>query len=77
MQEHRPVLSLRERDRRWGRVRDLLGAHQLDCLLIGGYRGRERFECYVTDDYLEGAVVFPREGAPTALTWTGLRVSRA
>ena len=77
MEERRPVLSLRERDRRWARVRDLMRAHQLECLLVGGYRGRERYESYITDDYVEGAVVFPLEGEPTALTWTGLRVSRA
>src|SRR5262249_57019414 len=74
MNEQLPVLSLRERDRRWQRVRDLMRAHELECLIVGGYRGRERYECYITDDYVEGAVIFPLEGEPTALTWTGLRI---
>jgi Xaa-Pro aminopeptidase len=77
MNERPPVLSLRERDRRWQRVRDLMRAHELECLIVGGYRGRERYECYITDDYVEGAVIFPLGGEPTALTWTGLRISRA
>ena len=72
-----PVLSLRERDRRWAAIRDLMGAHELDCLLVGGHRGREHFESYITDDYIEGVVVFPMEGEPATLTWTDMRISRA
>jgi len=76
MHQAPPVLSLRERDRRWERVRGLLRAHALQGLIVGGFRGRERYESYLTDDYNEGSVVFPLEGEPVALTWTSLRVSR-
>jgi Xaa-Pro aminopeptidase len=72
-----PTLSLQERDRRWQRVREMMLAQRLDCLIVGGFRGREHYESYITDDYVEGAVVFPLEGEPTTLTWTGSRVSRA
>ena len=77
MNESTPVLSLRTRELRWQRVRDLMRAHDLGCLLVGGLRGREHFETYITDDYVEGVVVMPLEGEPTVLTWTGSRISRA
>lgn len=72
-----PTLTLKERDRRWRCVRDMMRTLSLDCLIVGGFRSRERYESYVTDDYVEGVVIFPPEGEPTTLTWTGSRVSRA
>ena len=72
-----PTLSMAERDRRWQRVRDLMRKHQLAGLLIAGFRAREMYESYVSDDYNEGCVVFPLEGEPTVLTWAPLRVKRA
>ena len=39
MNESTPVLSLRTRELRWQRVRDLMRAHDLGCLLVGGLRG--------------------------------------
>ena len=72
-----PSLSTRERDRRWKNVRDLMRSRNLDGLIVGGFRGREHFESYLTDDYVEGVVIFPLDGDPTVLTWTGSRVSRA
>ena len=76
-QVHPPTLSMGERDRRWARVRELMRKHQVDGLLVTGFRAREMYESYVSDDYNEGCVVFPLEGAPTVLTWAPLRVKRA
>lgn len=72
-----PTLSFAERDRRWARLRGLLREHGLDGALIAGFRAREMYESYVSDDYNEGCVVFPLEGDPVVLTWAPLRVMRA
>jgi Xaa-Pro aminopeptidase len=72
-----PVLSFAERDRRWAAVRDLMRAHEVECLLVAGFRSREMYESYIDDDYTEGCVVFPLEGDPVVLTWAHLRVLRA
>lgn len=72
-----PSLSFAERDRRWAAVRALMRERDLDCLLVGGFRAREMYESYITDDYGEGCVVFPLEGDPVALTWVHMRVLRA
>ena len=71
-----PTLSLRERDRRWAAVRGLMREQGVDCLLVAGFRSREMYESYVSDDYNEGAVVFPLDGDPVVLTWAHLRVLR-
>ena len=72
-----PTLSLAERDRRWARVRALMRERRLDALLVAGFRAREMYESYLSDDYNEGCVVFPLEGDPVVLTWAHLRVMRA
>ncbi len=72
-----PVLSLAERDRRWARVRELMRERRLDGLLVAGFRAREMYETYISDDYNEGCVVFPLEGDPVVITWAVLRVMRA
>jgi Xaa-Pro aminopeptidase len=72
-----PVLSLGERDRRWARVRELMREQRLDGLLVAGFRAREMYETYISDDYNEGCVVFPLEGDPVVITWAVLRVMRA
>ncbi len=72
-----PTLSLNERDRRWKLTRDLMRSHNLDCLLVGGFRGKEHYECYITDDYIEGVAIMPLTGEPTALTWAISRINRA
>jgi len=72
-----PSLSLNVRDRHWEMVRGMMRERGLDCLLVGGFRSRERYESFITDDYNEGSVVFPLEGDPTTQTWTELRVMRA
>jgi len=74
---HPPELTLAERDRRWQRVRELMRREKLDGLLVGGFRAREMYESYLSDDYNEGCVLFPLEGAPIVVTWAPLRVKRA
>jgi len=72
-----PVLSLKERDRRWARLRELMREHKLDGMLLAGFRAREMYESYVSDDYNEGCVIFPLDGEPVVITWALLRVMRA
>lgn len=49
----------------------------LDGVLVAGFRSREMYESYISDDYNEGCVLFPLEGAPVVVTWAHLRVLRA
>lgn len=72
-----PVLSFTERDRRWSSVRALMREHQLDCLVVAGFRAREMYESYISDDYNEECSVLPLEGDAVVLTWANLRVLRA
>src|SRR5215813_205615 len=72
-----PTLSLTERDRRWARVRQLMRERGFDGLLVAGFRSREMYETYISDDYNEGCVIFPLEGDPVVITWAHLRVMRA
>ncbi|HLG72261.1 MAG TPA: M24 family metallopeptidase [Chloroflexota bacterium] len=71
-----PSLSFAERDRHWAAVRKLMREHNLECLLVAGFRAREMYESYICDDYNEGCTVFPLEGEPVVLTWANLRVLR-
>jgi Xaa-Pro dipeptidase len=72
-----PILSLNERDRRWARVRALMRERGFDGLLVAGFRAREMYETYISDDYNEGCVIFPLDGDPVVITWAYLRVMRA
>ena len=72
-----PILSFAERDRRWARVRDLMRERGFDGMLVAGFRAREVYETYISDDYNEGCVIFPLEGDPVVITWAYLRVMRA
>jgi Xaa-Pro aminopeptidase len=72
-----PTLSLAERDRRWAKVRTLMRERGFDGLLVAGFRSREMYESYISDDYNEGCVIFPLEGDPVVITWAYLRVMRA
>src|ERR1700722_624066 len=72
-----PILSLAERDRRWVNVRKLMRERSLEGLLVAGFRSREMYETYISDDYNEGSVIFPIEGDPVVITWAYLRVMRA
>ncbi|MBI2317652.1 MAG: aminopeptidase P family protein [Betaproteobacteria bacterium] len=72
-----PVLSMAERDRRWARARELMRERGFEALLVAGFRAREMYESYLSDDYNEGCVLFPLEGEPVVVTWAPLRVLRA
>ena len=76
MKTEYPVLSLRERDRRWRGVREMMTQKGVECLLLGGFKSREQLEGYLTNDYPEGVVIFPLEGDPVCLSWTGTRITR-
>ncbi len=72
-----PVLSFAERDRRWKNVRAMMRERGFDGLLVAGFRSREMYESYISDDYNEGCVLFPLDGDPVVITWAHLRVMRA
>src|ERR1700692_1641875 len=72
-----PTLSLAERDRRWAKVSNLMRERSFDGLLVAGFRSREMYETYISDDYNEGCVIFPLDGDPVVITWAYLRVMRA
>jgi len=55
----------------------LLRERELDCLFVGSFRSRERYESYILDDQMDGIVVFPVEGEPTVQSWYTPRISRA
>ncbi|MFQ5852024.1 MAG: M24 family metallopeptidase [Candidatus Binatia bacterium] len=68
-----PVLSLRERDRRWQRVREVMDERGVDCLVTapttakwGDYQGDTRYLSHIGDGNCEAMVVFPKEGDVTA-----------
>ena len=71
-----PILTLAERERRWSRTRKLIEESQLDALIVFGLKGRERYEGYLSNESIDGVVVFPASGEPIYLTWTHHRVSR-
>jgi Xaa-Pro aminopeptidase len=71
-----PTLSLQERTRRWSRTRDLMKTHGVECLIVPGLKGREELEGYLSNDPAEGFVVFPLEGPPVVISWTGTRITR-
>jgi Xaa-Pro aminopeptidase len=76
MNESSPTLSLKERDRRWSLTRELLKAHNVECLILPGLHGREAFEGYLSNEYVEGLVIFPLEEKPVLLTFTNTRLFR-
>lgn len=68
-----PKFSLAERERRWGRVRELMGQEKLDAII--GFPNQSHWDQFQADiRYLthigghqtEVAVVFPQSGEPTA-----------
>jgi Xaa-Pro dipeptidase len=74
--EFGPVLTLRERDRRWTGIRDRMRRRGIDALVVGSFQGRERLESYLIDDFLDSVVILPIAGEPTALAFATGRVSR-
>lgn len=71
-----PTLSLKERDRRWEWTKAFLAERNLDCLVMFGMKGRERYEGYLSNEWADGLVLFPRESEPIQLTWTSTRIIR-
>src|SRR5436189_5792077 len=71
-----PVLSLRERDRRWSGLRHVMRARGVDAIVAGSFQGRERLESYLIDDFLDSNVVLPLEGEPVLLAFATGRMSR-
>ncbi|MDH5443545.1 MAG: peptidase, partial [Hadesarchaea archaeon] len=67
MEEEYPTLSLKERDRRWINLRELMKKEKMDCLVVAGLRSREQFDRYITNDLSGGFVIFPIEGEPISL----------
>ena len=76
MKREKPILTSKERDRRWKLVRDMMKTKGLDCLIVAGLNGREKFESYLSNDYTQGIVIFPIEGDPIYLTWASSRITR-
>ncbi len=65
-----PGLSKKERDRRWGRAKEMMRAEGLECLVVFGLKGRDQFDRYLTNDRTGGIVIFPLEGELAYLSWT-------
>jgi Xaa-Pro dipeptidase len=73
-----PGYSMRERDRRWALARKLMDDEGLDGLLVTGQanRGAPNVapDVYLSNDRAGGWLVFPREGEPILLSWSGLHL---
>ena len=68
MKEEYPTLSLKERDRRWRNLRELMKKEKIDCLLVAGLRSREQLDLYISNGVSSGGfVIFPIEGEPISL----------
>ena len=71
-----PVLSFKERDRRWSGLRKVMRERGVDAIVVGSFQGRERLESYLIDDFLDSNVIFPLEGEPVLLAFSTGRLSR-
>lgn len=69
-----PTLTLADRDSRWSRIREFLAAQDLAAVVVAGLRGREGFETWISNEAIQGVVVFPAYGEPVYLTWIAFRV---
>lgn len=76
MNELSPTLSLTVRDRRWKLTKELMKSNEVECLILPGLHGREELEGYLSNEYVEGMVVFPLEGSPVNLTFANSRLFR-
>lgn len=72
-----PSLSTAERDLRWAKTLAFLADHDLECLVTFGNKGRERYDAYLSNEHLEGATIFPAQGAPIFVTWHYKMISRS
>lgn len=71
-----PVLSHRERDRRWAATRQFLRANGLDALVVFGLKSRDRYDGWLANELAEGVIVFPLSGKPVLITWVAKIVTR-
>lgn len=76
MTDEYPVLTHKTRDYRWGKLREMQAQQGWDCLLVFDLKGRERFEGYVANEYVEGMAILPRESEPVLLTWNQKMIIR-
>jgi hypothetical protein len=73
------ILDEKERDRRWKKVREMMGKRNLGCLVLYGTFGLYSGMLIGSIRYLsngdsvtgEGYLVFPLEGEPTLFTFAG------
>ncbi|WP_196258960.1 M24 family metallopeptidase [Pelagibacterium limicola] len=54
----------------------MLEEHNLDCLVLFGYKSHDHYDCYLTNEQFDGAVILPREGEPIAFTALTQRLTR-
>jgi Xaa-Pro dipeptidase len=71
-----PRFSLKERDRRWRKIRQAMKAKGLDCLAIWGTNGmwdgwtaNVRYVTQIGGNGEQAFVIFPLTGDPTCFTW--------
>ena len=74
MEGSRLRLSLKERDRRWRRTREMMKSNGLDCLVVCGLYGRAQWDAYLTNCAGHGLVVVPLEGEGTYMPWNANHV---
>ena len=68
-QEKWPVLSTKERDRRWKRVRELMRTQGVECLVVFGLKDSNQYDGYLTNDRTGGVTIFPLKGQLVQLYW--------
>jgi Xaa-Pro dipeptidase len=68
-------LDMKERDRRWKKVRDTMRKQGLDALVIWGFPGGNAAQCanfrYLANILSDGYLVFPLESEPTIVRFFG------
>jgi Xaa-Pro aminopeptidase len=72
-----PIPSMKERDRRWKRIRESMVIHGLDCLVVWGSdammgawgEANFRYISGLNTNGGTGFVIFPLEAEPTAIVW--------
>ena len=72
-----PILSLKERDRRWALVRKEMEARGLDCLVLFGWPSmwdfniaNARYLCPIGGNAENNVLVFPLSGEPTSFIYS-------
>jgi Xaa-Pro dipeptidase len=70
-----PILTNKERDRRWSRVRKMMQELGLQCIVVFDLQSREQLGKYLTNDVGGGIVVFPKEGELVQLVRNYFNVS--